>query len=122
MSTIPHAGLRHLIFEAATEIPLNLTISEIQQLAHAVAAKAQQQRTCVETDLPPRLLDMLQAMAAGETRGETATRLHLTEDTVRSHRRRLFQRLGARTSAQAVAIGFRLGLVGSAGVQAGGRS
>lgn len=127
MSKIFHAELRQLIFEAAYEIPLNLTVSEIRHLAHEVAVRAEQ-RGCVDTNLPPRLLDMLRAMAAGETRGETAKRLYLSEDTVRSHRRRLFQRLGARTSAQAVAIAFHRGLLGPAaaparaGVVKGGRS
>ncbi|MEV6833562.1 helix-turn-helix transcriptional regulator [Streptomyces sp. NPDC051133] len=57
--------------------------------------------------LSPRLVDVLQALAAGETLSETATRLSLSEDTVKTHRRRLYARLGARTGAHAVAIASR---------------
>ena len=35
----------------------------------------------------------------------------LSEDTVKTHARRLFRKLGARDRAQAVAVGFRRGLV-----------
>jgi DNA-binding NarL/FixJ family response regulator len=60
--------------------------------------------------LPPRLHDILQALAAGENLPETAARLHISEDTVKTHRRRLYQRLGARSGAHAVAIASRIGL------------
>lgn len=68
--------------------------------------------------LTPRLVDVLQALAAGETLGETAARLRLSEDTVKTHRRRLYARLGARTGAHAVAIASGRGLLTSIG---GGR-
>lgn len=105
-------GLRHLIFEAAVDMGLTLTTSEIAQLAHLVTVKAAQrdQRTQIPS-LPPRLSQTLQGLAAGENRAETAARMVVTLDAVRTHRIRLYKRLGARTGAHAVAIGAQYGLL-----------
>jgi DNA-binding NarL/FixJ family response regulator len=59
--------------------------------------------------LPPSLVAVLEAAAAGETALETARRLHVSEATVRLQRRTLLVRLGARNTANAVAIGYRFG-------------
>lgn len=103
-------GLRQLIFEAALEMPLSLTTAEIAQLAHLVAVKAAQRQE-IPTALPPRLSDVLHGLASGESRGETADRLHIDLDTVRTHRMRLYKRLSARTGAHAVAIAAPLGML-----------
>ncbi|MEU5595717.1 LuxR C-terminal-related transcriptional regulator [Streptomyces sp. NPDC020298] len=112
------SGLRQLIFEAALEMSLNLTTTEIAQLAHLVAEKAAVQRgTQVDTNLPPRQMDVLRALVAGETRQETAARLQLAENTVATHRRLLYKRLGAYTGGQAVAIASRHGLLPTGGAR-----
>ena len=47
----------------------------------------------------------------GQSNGEIGKELFLSEDTIKTHARRLFRKLGARDRAQAVAVGFRRGLV-----------
>ena len=50
-------------------------------------------------------------LARGETVIETARRLALSPDTVRTHRRRLFRRLRVHNGAHAVAIAFANGWI-----------
>jgi DNA-binding NarL/FixJ family response regulator len=62
--------------------------------------------------LSGRLVEALLGMAAGETADETATRLGLPLETMKSRRVEVLRRLGARNAAQAVARGFEIGLLG----------
>jgi DNA-binding CsgD family transcriptional regulator len=57
-----------------------------------------------------RELEVLALIAHGYSTAEIARALWITEDTVKTHVRRLMSRLGARTRAHAVAIAFRNGL------------
>jgi len=50
-------------------------------------------------------------MGRGRSNAEIGKELYLSEDTVKTHARRLFRKLGAADRAQAVAKGFRWGLV-----------
>ena len=50
-------------------------------------------------------------MAAGRSNARIARSLYLSEDTVKTHARRLFRKLEVNDRAQAVALGFRGGLV-----------
>ena len=73
----------------------------------AVAASAQD-------DVPvltEREQQVLAGMSRGRSNGEIGKELFLSEDTVKTHARRLFRKLGAADRAHAVAIGFRAGLV-----------
>lgn len=110
-------GLRHLIFEAAVDMGLTMTTSEIAHLAHLVTVKAAE-RSQINTALAPRLMETLQGLATGESREETAERIHVSLDTLRTHRTRLYKVLRARTGAHAVAIASRHGLLAPIG---GGR-
>ena len=58
-----------------------------------------------------RELQILRGMSEGHSNGEIGRELFLSEDTVKTHARRLFQKLGARDRAHAVALGMRSGLV-----------
>jgi DNA-binding NarL/FixJ family response regulator len=62
--------------------------------------------------LTERELQVLRGMADGKSNAEIGRELFVSEDTVKTHARRLFRKLGARDRAHAVASGFRLGLVG----------
>ena len=50
-------------------------------------------------------------MSRGRSNGEIGRELFLSEDTVKTHARRLFRKLGAADRAQAVAMGFRWGFL-----------
>lgn len=58
-----------------------------------------------------RELQVLHGMSQGRSNGEIGKDLFLSEDTVKTHARRLFKKLGANDRAHAVALGFRGGLV-----------
>jgi DNA-binding NarL/FixJ family response regulator len=67
-----------------------------------------------QTDLPSlseRELQVLSGMSRGRSNAEIGRELYLSEDTVKTHARRLFRKLGAADRAHAVAVGFRWGLV-----------
>jgi DNA-binding CsgD family transcriptional regulator len=59
----------------------------------------------------PRELEVLALIADGRSTGEIAERLWITVETVRTHVRRLLERLDARTRAHAVSIAYREGML-----------
>jgi DNA-binding CsgD family transcriptional regulator len=60
----------------------------------------------VETlGLTPRELEILELIAAGLSNREIAERIFVSENTVKTHSRRLFDKLGARRRTQAVQLG-----------------
>jgi DNA-binding NarL/FixJ family response regulator len=61
--------------------------------------------------LTERELQVLRGMAEGRSNAEIGRELFVSEDTVKTHARRLFRKLGARDRAHAVASAFRAGLV-----------
>jgi DNA-binding NarL/FixJ family response regulator len=63
------------------------------------------------TNLTERELQVLRGMSQGKSNAEIGRSLYLSEDTVKTHARRLFRKLGVNDRAQAVALGFRRGLV-----------
>jgi DNA-binding NarL/FixJ family response regulator len=64
---------------------------------------------------PPELTErerqVLHGMAQGRSNAEIGRELYLSEDTIKTHARRLFRKMGVNDRAQAVASGFRWGLV-----------
>jgi DNA-binding NarL/FixJ family response regulator len=61
--------------------------------------------------LTEREVQVLRGMADGKSNAEIGRDIFVSEDTVKTHARRLFRKLGARDRAHAVAAGFRAGLV-----------
>ncbi|MBB6036621.1 DNA-binding NarL/FixJ family response regulator [Phytomonospora endophytica] len=61
--------------------------------------------------LTEREMQVLRGMSEGKSNGEIGRDLFVSEDTVKTHARRLFRKLGARDRAHAVAEAFRSGLV-----------
>jgi DNA-binding NarL/FixJ family response regulator len=61
--------------------------------------------------LTERELQVLRGMADGKSNAEIGRDLYVSEDTVKTHARRLFRKIGARDRANAVAMGFRTGIL-----------
>ena len=61
--------------------------------------------------LTERELQVLTGMSQGKSNSQIGRDLYLSEDTIKTHARRLFRKLGVNDRAQAVALGFRRGLV-----------
>lgn len=65
----------------------------------------------VRAGLTRSQIGVLQGMAEGLSNKDIGARLFISEDTVKTHARRLFRRIGARDRAHAVAIAFRTGVL-----------
>ncbi len=61
--------------------------------------------------LTTREAEVLEGMARGKSNSQIGRDLFLSEDTIKTHARRLFRKMGAADRAQAVALGFRWGLL-----------
>jgi DNA-binding NarL/FixJ family response regulator len=61
--------------------------------------------------LSERETQVLAAMSRGLSNGEIGRELFLSEDTIKTHARRLYRKLRAADRAQAVAVGLRAGLI-----------
>jgi DNA-binding CsgD family transcriptional regulator len=61
--------------------------------------------------ITPRELEILQLMSEGLSNREIAERLFVSENTVKTHSSRLFEKLSAKRRTQAVQIGKELGLI-----------
>jgi DNA-binding NarL/FixJ family response regulator len=67
-------------------------------------------------DVPPvqlsmREMQVLTGMSQGKSNAQIGRELYLSEDTIKTHARRLFRKLGAKDRAEAVASGFRRGMM-----------
>jgi DNA-binding NarL/FixJ family response regulator len=80
------------------DVPISSRLGPVSRPARSVA-------------LTERELQVLRGMADGQSNAEIGRDLFVSEDTVKTHARRLFRKLGARDRAHAVAAGFRAGLV-----------
>ena len=72
------------------------------------------QQTAALPEIAPltkREIEVLSGMSYGRSNAQIGQELFLSEDTVKTHARRLFRKLGAKDRAQAVAIGLRRGLI-----------
>ena len=61
--------------------------------------------------ITPRELEILQLIAQGLSNKEIAARVYVSENTVKTHSSRVFDKLGARRRTQAVQLEKELGLI-----------
>jgi len=61
--------------------------------------------------ITPRELEILEAMAAGHSNREIAERLYVSENTVKTHAARLFDKLSAKRRTQAVQLAKDAGII-----------
>ena len=106
-------GSRGYLVKDATREELTATVS--YALAEATWRRAPRQARPDDLGTPPSLtereLQVLTGMSRGRSNAEIGRELYLSEDTVKTHARRLFRKVGASDRAHAVALGFRWGLV-----------
>ena len=72
---------------------------------------ARDERRVQQLGITPRELEILEAMAAGLSNREIAERLFVSENTVKTHAARLFDKLSARRRTQAVQRAKEAGLI-----------
>ncbi|NJC70192.1 response regulator transcription factor [Planosporangium thailandense] len=88
-------------------VPLRATATALPSPRADVLTEPPRRRV----ELTERELQVLRGMADGKSNAEIGRDLFVSEDTVKTHARRLFRKLGARDRAHAVASAFRAGLV-----------
>jgi DNA-binding CsgD family transcriptional regulator len=64
-----------------------------------------------ELEITPRELEILELMANGMSNREIAEKLFVSENTVKTHSSRVFDKLGAKRRTQAVQLGKEFGLI-----------
>ncbi len=77
----------------------------------SISVPTPRQPSTLGVQLTGRELQVLTGMSQGKRNGDIGRELHLAEDTVKTHAQRLFRKLGAQDRAQAVAHGFRRGVL-----------
>jgi len=95
------AALAHVVVDAG--------VHRVSNGTHATNGRAA--LPPIDPPLTERERQVLDGMSRGKTNNEIGRELFLSEDTVKTHARRLFRKLGVNDRAQAVALGFRSGLV-----------
>ena len=106
-------GARGVLVQVAAGAELRATVT--QALADPTWRLAPRRLRSAEMGAAPTLtareIQVLEGMSHGRSNAEIGRELFLSEDTVKTHARRLFKKLGASDRAHAVALGFRWGLV-----------
>ncbi len=64
-----------------------------------------------ELEITPRELEILELIAKGMSNREIAEKLFVSENTVKTHSSRVFDKLGAKRRTQAVQLGKEFGLI-----------
>ena len=112
-----YAGLVALIF-ASLGIWLGLKLTRKQEvlIVKEVPVPATQPFTLNEQRLKdlgitPRELEILELIAQGMSNREIAEKLFVSENTVKTHSSRLFDKLSAKRRTQAVQLGKEMGLL-----------
>jgi DNA-binding CsgD family transcriptional regulator len=100
------AGRRQAV--AAKEIVVSNTIPGSEPFALGESKRN-------EFGITPRELEILGLVAQGLSNREIAGKLFVSENTVKTHCSRTFEKLGARRRTQAVQLGKQLGLLGETG-------
>lgn len=88
--------------EVVREVPVEVRISGP---FHRNEARREQ------LGITPRELEILEAIAAGLSNREIAERLFVSENTVKTHAARLFDKLSARRRTQAIQLAKEAGLI-----------
>lgn len=98
--------------EVVREVPVRVEVPVTVEVRVPVAAPFQRNDARLEQlGITPRELEILEALAAGFSNREIAERLFVSENTVKTHTARLFDKLSARRRTQAVQRAKEAGLI-----------
>ena len=86
-------------------------IKKVPVLVPAGEPFARDDRRREELGITPRELDILELIAEGLSNREIAEKLFVSENTVKTHSSRVFDKLGAKRRTQAVQMGKEFGLL-----------
>jgi two-component system, NarL family, response regulator LiaR len=112
-----YGGLIALVF-AAVGIWLGLKLTRKEQVVIVKEVSVPSAQTFVlneakvaDLGITPRELEILQLISSGLSNREIADKLFVSENTVKTHSSRVFDKLNAKRRTQAVQIGKELGLI-----------
>ena len=116
-----YAGLVAAIFSAVgiwlglklTRTKETIVVREVPVLVEVPAARefVLDQAKLDSLGITPRELEILELIAAGLSTKEIAERVYVSENTVKTHSSRVFDKLGAKRRTQAVQLGKELRLI-----------
>ena len=92
-----------------TKTKETVVVREVMVPAPAEFVRNEQQLASL--GITPRELEVLELIAAGLSNKEIADKVFVSENTVKTHSSRVFDKLGARRRTQAVQRGKELGLI-----------
>jgi DNA-binding CsgD family transcriptional regulator len=114
-----YAGLIAAIFAAVgiwlglklTKTRETVIVREVPVPAAGIVPWALNEGQRDDLGITPRELEVLELMAQGMSNREIAEKLFVSENTVKTHSSRVFDKLGAKRRTQAVQLGKELGLL-----------
>ena len=83
----------------------------VKEVAAAGQPFIRNERKRADLSITPREIEILELIASGMSNREIAEKLFVSENTVKTHSSRVFDKLGARRRTQAVQLGKELGLL-----------
>jgi len=88
-----------------------IVVKDVTVPATPAASFVPNEKKIDELGITPRELEILELIARGMSNREIADRLFVSENTVKTHCRHAFDKLGAKRRTQAVQLGKELGLL-----------
>ncbi|MFJ2701848.1 response regulator transcription factor [Streptomyces sp. NPDC087428] len=112
MRTQLHDAIRTQILTFADERELPLTVADVTALAESVhGAVLDAKRAQSPVQLTAQQISVLDGLARGDTPTDTARRMCISSNTVRTHRQAAYRRLKARSAGQAIALAITYGVL-----------
>lgn len=107
------AGARGYLLKDTTKGEIVEAVRRVHQgeryLPQAIAARLADR--LIRPQLTPREIDVLRLACRGRTNKEMAAAMFISEETVKSHMKSLFLKLGVHDRTQAVAVSIQRGLI-----------
>jgi len=107
------AGARGYLLKDTTKEELVAAVRQVNQgeryLPQNIASRLADR--LIRPNLTPREFDVLRLVSRGRTNKEMASAMFISEETVKSHMKSLFQKLGVHDRAEAVSVSLQRGLI-----------